>query len=419
MRLLASAASILFAPTAMGTMAIMATVPTAAAKAEPTPPSLPQETPITRPADLPDTLYAFETYMTGTDDVTVVMTEGPSAEQPAVWQAYDAKGQVLWTRAHTCPDFDAHTQPFVVDDSIVCKSRNSIMAVDLASGNERWRFTDSRNLYITAGAQGVVATSIDNEEVAVLDAKTGNLLERFNVGGAVLEAVAATPKGPLALLVQDPPGKVEKTIVLSLDPDEAPRRVGLPGLDKERRLVAQRLSRKPKGDGLQSLAPLWTTPFEGYSYEVVPSGGAVIGEPSEGMQVGWDLSNGKELWTRPLREEEVSAFGSEGGAFARPARGGKTGFVYGTIDPMTGRTRWELPMADGEEPRVAGQGSKVMGFITNQGMLVADFATGRSTRRITVPTERELTSMRATASFTMWVTKRDWERWFHVAPVAP
>jgi outer membrane protein assembly factor BamB len=377
------------------------------------------ETVLARPADLPDRLYNFETYMTGTDDVTVVMTEGPSPERPAIWQAYDAKGQVLWTRAHTCPDFDAHTEPFVVDDSIVCKSRRSILAVDLVSGDERWRFTDSRNLYITAGAQGVVATSINNEEVAVLDAKNGSVLQRFNVGGAVLEAVAATPKGPLALLVQDPPGKVEETIVLPGEAGEEPLRIGLSGLDKERRLVAQPLSRQPLGDGLQPLAPLWTTPFEGYSYAVFPSGGAVVGEPSEGMQVGWDLTNGKVLWSRPLPEDEVSAFGSEGGAFARPARGGKSGFVYGTIDPMTGRTRWERPMADGEVPLAAGQGSNVMGFITKQGLLVADFATGRATRRLTVPKERELTSMRATPSFTMWVTKRDWERWFHVAPVAP
>jgi len=410
MRLLTFATSILVAPTAMVAMAAMAA---------PTNTERPTETPIARPADLPDRLYNFETYLTGNDEVTVVMTEGPSAEHPAVWQAYGARGQVLWTRAHTCPDFDAHTEPFVVDDRIVCKSSKSIVAVDLASGDERWRFTESRTLYMTVGAQGVVATSINNEEVAVLDAKTGSVLQRFNVGGAVLEAVAATPRGPLALLVQDPPGKVEDTIVLPGEAGEEPLRISVSGLDKERRLVAQPLSRVALGEGLQPLAPLWATPFEGYSYAVFPSGGAVVGEPSEGLKVGWDLTTGKVLWTRPLPEDEVSAFGSEGGAFARPASDGKPGFVYGTIDPMTGKTRWELRMADGEEPRAAGQGSNVMGFITNQGALVADFATGRATRRVTVPKERELTSMRASPSFTMWVTKRDWERWFHVAPVTP
>lgn len=282
-----------------------------------------------------------------------------------------------------------------------------------------WRFSDPRPLYITAGAQGRVAVSVANQALAVIDAKDGRELMRLDTRGAVLEAVAPTPDGPFALLVQDTPGRVEETIELAVGEGGALERVPLSGDDPGRKLIAVAIGGPaPKtGASLAPMTPRWAAPFEGYSFEITPTLGAVVGQPRENVRAAWDLADGKLLWERPMRDDELVFFGEDGAAFARPDENGD--YVFGAMDPKTLAERWKKPLPPGVKPRVGGLGGGDLGLVTTAGFLLVRYADGAERTAITVPDGRELPNLRSTSRSLIWVTQRDAERWLHLQGLPP
>lgn len=366
--------------------------------------------------------YAWNTWLLGSDDVHVVVAEGELEDRPARYQAFDNKGNALWSADHACPNFDDYTTIFSVPGAgnapghIVCKWKKQIIAVDLASGKEAWRFSDPSPMYITAGAQNRVAVSINNAQLAILDATTGRELSRIDVEGAVLEAVAATKDGPLALLVWDSPGREKDTIELAVGEGGALEKVELSGDDPGRKLVALPIG-GPAKKGTQPMKPLWAAPFGGYSFEVTPTFGAVIGVPRENTRAAWDIATGKLLWERPFGDGEMMLFGEDGAAFARPDANGN--YTWGAMDPKSLATLWEKPLPPGDKPVTGGQGGGDLGLVTSGGFQLVRFKDGKERFSMRVATGLELSNLRSTPRSLLWVTQRDTERWIQLKALPP
>ena len=89
---------------------------------------------------------------------------------------------------HACPNFDDYTTIFAVDgpaggtSHIICKWKKQIIAVDMKTGKEAWRFSDPSPLYITAGASaallgtGVVLLVVDGSAAAISPLPGGGML---------------------------------------------------------------------------------------------------------------------------------------------------------------------------------------------------------------------------------------------------
>ena len=360
--------------------------------------------------------YAWSTWAVGNDDMHVVVTEGDLPELPARYQGVDNRGTVRWTVDHACPTFDDYTTMFEVGGRIVCKWNKQIIAVDLKTGKEAWRYSDPSPMYITAGAQNRVAVSINNQTLAVLDAKDGRELMRIDVAGAVLEAVAPSPNGPLAMLVWDTPGVEKDTLELAVGEGGALEKVELSGDDPNRKLVALPIG-GPAVKGLVPMKPRWAAPFGGYSFEVTPTAGAIVGVPRDGVQAAWDLADGKLLWERPFREGETIFFGEDGAAFARADAAGN--FTFGAMDPKTLAVRWEKPLAPGERPVNGGQGGGDLGLVTSTSFKLVRYADGKPRVDMPLDPSLELANARSTKTSMLWVTQRDTERWLHFKVLPP
>ncbi|HRE88427.1 MAG TPA: PQQ-binding-like beta-propeller repeat protein, partial [Myxococcota bacterium] len=207
----------------------------------------------------PGATWSDEVFIVGDAKTTVVVSMGHNEARPAIWRAFDAGGRELWRREHACPDFRDYAEVKLEGDLATCKMSHSLTAVDAATGEERWRFADSRPLFMNDIEAGRVAISIANEELAVLDGRTGERVLRLDTPGAVFQRLAATPAGPFAVLLQDPPGRVERTVELDLG--DGPQKVVVADVDAERRMVAVAV-----GGSSQALVPLqpgWAVPFEG------------------------------------------------------------------------------------------------------------------------------------------------------------
>lgn len=355
----------------------------------------------------PDRLYAGQVYMTGSDHVTLVATEGPSPEKPALWRAYDRHGKELWRQTHSCPDFSNYTTLLASGDRAVCKVGRDVIAIDMGRGNEVWRYTDSRNLYMMAGAGGRVAVSADNEELVVLDAKTGTVTLRLDTSGATFEEVAPTPSGPMALFVQDPPGKVEDSVELELG--NGPERVVLAGLDPDRRLIATPIGKRSKG--IEKLVPAWSVPFEGYSFEIVHSGGAIITQPSDGLRVAWDAKTGARLWQHTILEDELASFGDDGGVYAVP---GPSGWLLSAIHPRRGTPLWSRSLPAGLIPTALGQGDRQLGLVSESAALGFGFSDQAEIFKIEIPSGHTIHSLHSTPKMLVWVLDREGDRSLHI-----
>jgi len=371
---------------------------------------------VERDAGLPSRTFDWSTWIVGDDDLHVVVSEGDDRERPARLQAFDNRGALRWSADHACPDFEDYATVFTLDGRLVCKLDRRIIAVDLATGQEAWRFTDGRPLYITAGAQGRVAVSIDNVQVAVLDVRDGRELMRVDVDGAVLEAVAATPQGPLALLVQDSPGRVKETIELGIGPGAAPIKADLAGTDPGRKLVALPIGGAAR-TGIAPMKALWTAPFEGYSFELQPTAGAVVGMPTDGVHAAWDLATGDLLWERPQVEGELLVFGEDGAGFSR--RDARGGYVFGAMDPKTLKPLWEKPLPAGDAPISAGQGDGDLGILTTRGLVLVRYRDGALRRDLRLDEGAELRNVRSNPGALVWMTERDGARRVHFAALPP
>jgi|GEM_PF-2785652 len=372
------------------------------------------------------TSYAWNTWLLGDDDTHVLVAEGELDDRPARYQGIDNQGNVTWTADHGCPNFDDYTTLFAVAGPkggvghIICKWQKQIIAVDMKTGKEAWRFSDPSPMYITAGAQNRVAVSIANQQLAVLDASSGRELMRIDVEGAVLESVAATKDGPLAFLVWDSPGREKDTIELAVGEGGALEKVELSGDDPNRKLVALPIGGPAKrsiNSGFVPMKPRWTAPFGGYSFDVTPTNGAVIGVPREGIHAAWDISNGKLLWERPFVEGESLYFGEDGAAFARLDKTGN--YVFGAFNVKTQAVIWQKPLPPGDKPLAGGQGGGDLGLVTSGGFQLVRYSDGNPRFAMRVEAGLDLSNLRSTPRSLLWVTQRDTERWVHFKTLPP
>lgn len=366
---------------------------------------------ITRSDALPRRSYAWSHWLLGNDEVHVLVTESERTDLPARYAAFDNAGVQVWSADHACPNFDDFTTVFEVEGRIVCKWKRQIIAVDLKTGKEAWHFSDPRPMYITAGAKDRVAVSIDNQQLAVLDAKNGREVMRIDTEGAVLESVAASKDGPLALLVWDSPGREKDTIELPTGEGGALERVELSGDDPGRKMVALPLW-GPDKKQVQPMKPRWAAPFGGYSFELTPTGGVVVSVPRENVRAAWDLADGKLLWERPMKDDETWILGDDGIAIAHPD-GQLAGarYVWSAVDARTLKPRWEKPLPVAGKPGAGGQGGGDLGLITSEGFALVRFADGVVRQSFTVEPGLELSSVRSTPKSLMWILQRDTERW--------
>jgi hypothetical protein len=391
-------------------VALLALIPSTAAHAEAPLRVGPDGLTISRSDSLPRRSYAWNHWLVGNDDVHVLVTESDRTDLPARYAAFDNAGIQLWAADHACPNFDDYTTVFEVEGRIVCKWKRQVIAVDMKTGAEAWRFSDPRPMYITAGAKDRIAVSIDNQQLAVLDAKDGREVMRIDTEGAVLESVAATKDGPLALLVWDTPEREKDTIELPTGEGGALERVELSGDDPGRKMVGLPLWGRPT-KGVIAMKPRWTTPFGGYSFDLTPTGGVVVSVPRENVRAAWDLADGKLLWERPMRDDEMWILGEEGIAIVHPDDSGR--YVWGAVDPRSLAPRWEKPLPVEGKPGAGGQGGGDLGLITERGFALVRFADGAVRQSLTLDPGLELSSIRSTRKSLMWVLQRDTERWLH------
>jgi alcohol dehydrogenase (cytochrome c) len=124
------------------------------------------------------------------------------------------------------------------------KSKGWLTALDASTGKERWKYASPTPLVagVTATSGGVLFTGDLNNDFLALDAKTGEVLYRFNTGGSIgggvisyaLEGkqyVAATSgtvsaffggSGLPAVIIFAAGGSAATTALKPLDPDQAP-----------------------------------------------------------------------------------------------------------------------------------------------------------------------------------------------------
>ena len=165
------------------------------------------------------------------------------------------------------------------------------------------------------------------------------------------------------------------------------------------------------------MKPRWATPFGGYSFELQPTAGAVVGTPREGVQAAWDLADGRLLWERPSLDGELLVFGEDGAAFAR--RGEDGNYTWGAMDPRSLATLWQRPLPPGDRPLAGGQGSGDLGLLTSGGLLLVRYRDGAERHTLRVDPGREIASVRSTPKSLLWVTRRDSERWLYLEPLPP
>jgi alcohol dehydrogenase (cytochrome c) len=124
------------------------------------------------------------------------------------------------------------------------KSKGWLTAVDAATGQERWKYASPTPLVagVTATSGGVLFTGDLNNDFIALDAKTGDVLYRFNTGGSIGGGVisyaisgkqyVATTSGTVsaffggsglpAIVILAVDSSVKQLALTPLDPDQAP-----------------------------------------------------------------------------------------------------------------------------------------------------------------------------------------------------
>ncbi len=367
----------------------------------------PEGVALPQPMGLPDRLYKGNVFTTGTDKVHVVIVESDDASKPARWTAIDDDGRVKWTADHACPDYDHFTElrPAAAAGRIVCNVEQLVIGVDLATGAEAWRFTDPRPVYVTVAAGSRVAVSIDNQQVAVLDAVKGTEVARWDTGGAVLEAAIETSEGPLALFVKSSDKMKQDSMELPIGKDGGLERIDVDGDDPGRVMLALAIG-GPAVKGLKSMKPRWSVPFAGYSYDLDGVDGVIVGRPEDGFSVGYDALTGKTLWRRPEQKGELVDWGDDGGAFALRSDSGTT---WGALAPKTGKPRWTKALELTDEPTGVGGGKGEVGIATQTGFVVASVG-GQILVQQPLALGQQFVALRSTSRSVLWVATQEGER---------
>jgi len=318
-----------------------------------------------RPAGLPDRLYAGDIYTSSVPGGSLFIMEGADPDRPARWMRLDDDGTIAWQADHRCPTFTDFAVVLGPDDAkapaprAVCKAGAILVGVDAVTGAEVWSFADPRPLYMTVRAGGRVAVSIDNQEVAVVEAADGQEVMRLDVDGAVLEAAAVGPRGPLAFLVQDSPASDRRTVDLPVGRDDTPTPVSVAGDDPGRQLVAVAIGgRAPRG--LVRPEVVWSTPFEGWSFDLEPARGVLLGEPTDGRVVAYALSDGHVVWERREVAGELRAWSGDDGIVVYRAG---AALRVAALDPRSGATRWQHDIPTDAEPIAVGAGQGDVGVL--------------------------------------------------------
>lgn len=364
----------------------------------------------------PGATWADEVFLVGDSERTVVVTMGRDEARPAIWRAFDAQGRELWRREHACPDFRDYAEVKLEGELATCKMSHALTALDATSGEERWRFADSRRLYMNDIEGGRVAVSINNEELAVLDAKTGERVLRLDTPGAVFQRLAPTASGPFAILVQDPPGRVERTI--DVDLGDGPQKVALADVDAERRLVAVPVD--GASQDLVPLKPVWSVPFEGYSFTIIVAAGTLIAEPSEGVRVGWDTQTGAQRWAVRVHDGDVAAFGRFGSVVAK--NHGRE-WNYLGFTPGTNHMHWVESMPTKkldtrtEEPLFLQVGGVRGVLVAPRHIRLFSMLDGKTERDLAVPHGYSVTAAHLSDNLFVYVTSREGSRRLHLWPL--
>lgn len=364
----------------------------------------------------PGATWSDEVFIVADGQRTLVVTMGRNEAKPAIWRAFDDKGKELWRREHACPDFRDYAEVKFGGEVATCKMSYGLTALDAASGEERWHFADSRHLYMNDIAGGRVAVSINNEELAVLDAKTGERVLRLDTPGAVFQRLARTAAGPLAIFVQDPPGRVERTVEIDLG--DGPRKVTVSDVDAERRLVAV-----PVGGTSQELVPMkpaWSVPFAGYSFRVLEVAGTLITEPNEGVRVAWDTETGAQRWVAKVYDGDVAAFGRFGSVIAKNH---DREWNYLGFTPGTNHMHWVESMPTKkldprtEEPLFLQVGGPRGVLVAPRHIRLFSILDGKTERDLAVPQGYSVTAAHLGDNLFVYVTNREGSRRLHLLPL--
>jgi alcohol dehydrogenase (cytochrome c) len=189
------------------------------------------------------------------------------------------------------------------------KSKGWLTAVDASTGKERWKYASPTPLVagVTATSGGVLFTGDLNNDFLALDAKTGEVLYRFNTGGSIgggvityalddKQYVAATSgtvsaffggSGLPAVVVFAEGASPAPVVLKPLDPDKAPVAV----VDRFSEKAAHLQLRTPENNlpgpnkpvdfdtgpfVTQGLAPKTGKPVRYYNFDVQPTAPAPV-----------------------------------------------------------------------------------------------------------------------------------------------
>lgn len=364
----------------------------------------------------PGATWADEVFIVGDTQRTLVVTMGRDEARPAIWRAFDSQGRELWRREHACPDFRDYAEVKLEGELATCKMSHALTALDATSGEERWRFADSRRLYMNDIEGGRVAVSINNDELAVLDAKTGDRVLGLDTPGAVFQRLAPTASGPFAILVQEPPGRVERTVQIDLG--DGPQKVVVAEVDAERRLVAVPVD--GSSPELQPMKPAWSVPFAGYSFEVLVVDGLLITQPLEGLRVAWDTRTGAQRWVAKVYDGDVAAFGRFGSVIAKNH---DREWNYLGFTPGTNHMHWVESMPTKkldtrtEEPVFLGVSGPRGVLVAPRHIRLFSMLDGKTERDLAVPHGYKATAAHLSETLLVYVTSREGSRRLHLVPL--
>jgi quinoprotein glucose dehydrogenase len=148
--------------------------------------------------------------------------------------------QVAWEYHTRDTTGQMQCNPIIVDGVLYAPTASGqIFALDAASGNERWRYTDSRDPQASNTSRGVTYWADGNDRrilfsagpwLYALDARTGLLIESFGDKGRVSLRLGLPENAQNKFICSNTPGTIYKDLIvmpvrLSEGPDAAPGHV--------------------------------------------------------------------------------------------------------------------------------------------------------------------------------------------------
>lgn len=211
----------------------------------------------------------------------------------------DAHGAVRWRVERPVRD----VAPALTDDLVLAPTETGLLALDRATGKERWTATldDRTNTPVVAGGRAVVTTW--EGLMAGVDLADGKIAWRTKLGGPVLGPPAAsgttavatfdTGRAAGAVAVDIATGRPRWSVPLAADGNSAPAVVGGAVV-----IVAADLA--AHGLALDTGAERWRTPLEGAGAPEAPPlpapDGTVVAPHRQGGMALLDVADGRLRW---------------------------------------------------------------------------------------------------------------------------